>query len=198
MKRPIYFFLVMSVIVFWFCKSKKEAVASKPKTDDITVISPAPLDVTEGLNLGNRAPEILMKNPKDSLITLSSLRGKIVLVDFWASWCGPCRMENPNLVATYNKFQGIKLKNSNGFTVYSVSLDNGKAGWEKAIRADNLKWPYHVSDLQGWNNEAAKIYQVNAIPTNYLLDANGIIIGKALRGEDLDKALEKLVIKDGK
>jgi thiol-disulfide isomerase/thioredoxin len=176
-------FFITGSLVFFGCKAKKEG---EKKPDVIAV---------EGLNLGNMAPEIEMKNPKDSIIKLSSLRGKVVLVDFWASWCRPCRFENPNVVKAYEKYSVAKLHNAKGFTIFSVSLDMNKQMWEQAISADNLHWPYHVSDLGGWNNAAAAKYGVNGIPTNYLIDSKGIIIGKALRGEDLEKALENLTVK---
>jgi thiol-disulfide isomerase/thioredoxin len=145
-----------------------------------------------GLNVGNIAPEISMKNPNDSVITLSSLRGKMVLIDFWASWCGPCRMENPHVVKAYKQFKDEVFVNGDGFTVYSVSLDRpgGKDAWKGAIKKDSLIWPYHVSDLQWWNNAAAQAYGINSIPANVLIDGNGVIIAKNLRGENLIKALE--------
>jgi thiol-disulfide isomerase/thioredoxin len=152
---------------------------------------------TVGLNVGNIAPEISMKNPKDSVIKLSSLRGKVVLIDFWASWCGPCRMENPTVVSTYKQYKDSKFINGDGFTVYSVSLDrpDGKAAWIAAIKKDSLLWPYHVSDLKFWQNSAALEYKINAIPTNFLIDGNGVIIAKGLRGEQLSKALSGQVMK---
>jgi thiol-disulfide isomerase/thioredoxin len=118
----------------------------------------------------------------------------MVLIDFWASWCGPCRRENPNVVDAYKKYKNAKFKNAKGFTVYSVSLDKNKAAWIKAIQQDGLEWPYHVSDLKFWNSEAAKIYGVNSIPTNWLIDANGIIVAKNLRGIALHKALDNFVV----
>ncbi|MGZ3930725.1 MAG: TlpA family protein disulfide reductase, partial [Bacteroidia bacterium] len=113
----------------------------------------------------------------------------------WASWCGPCRRDNPGVVAVYNKFKDARFKSAKSFTIYSVSLDHTKSKWEEAIEADQLSWPYHVSDLKGWNNAAATKYAVLGIPTNYLLDANGIIIAKGLKEAELVKTLESLVAK---
>lgn len=122
-------------------------------------------------------------------VSLSSFRGKYVLVDFWASWCRPCREENPNVVRAYNKY---KDKN---FTVLGVSLDQNRAPWLKAIRNDNLVWT-QVSDLKGWNNEAAAKYNIQSIPQNLLIDPSGKIVAKNLRGEDLNSKLNEILGKN--
>lgn len=137
-------------------------------------------------SIGATAPELAFPNPDGTIMKLSDLRGKVVLIDFWASWCGPCRRENPNVVSVYNKYK------DKGFEIYSVSLDRDKNSWIKAIETDNLVWKNHVSDLKYWSSDAAKLYGVNSIPATFLIDKDGKIIGKNLRGEQLSNALKKI------
>ena len=133
-----------------------------------------------------KAPEFSQPDMNGKPVALSSFKGKYVLVDFWASWCKPCRVENPNVVKAFNEF---KDKN---FTVFGVSLDQDKAAWQKAVQQDGLTWT-HASDLKFWNNEAAALYGVQSIPANFLIDPAGNIIAQDLRGEDLVKALRQFV-----
>ena len=137
--------------------------------------------------VGAIAPDLEFPDPDGKMRKLSDLRGKVVLLDFWASWCGPCRRENPNVTRIYSQYH------DKGFEVFSVSLDSDAASWKRAIDADKLVWPNHVSDLKKWQSKAASIYGVRSIPSTFLLDKEGRIVQRDLRGADLERAVKQLV-----
>lgn len=138
--------------------------------------------VLKKVAIGQPAPDFTMNDSLGNQISLSSKFGNYLLVDFWAAWCGPCRVENPNVVLAYQKYH------EKGFDVFGVSLDDDRNEWIQATQDDQLTWT-HVSDLKGWGNEAAKLYGVNAIPGNFLLDIDGIIIARNIRGQELQDKL---------
>ena len=141
-------------------------------------------------NSGNKmAPNIELKNPEGKVISLSSLKGNVVLIDFWASWCAPCRKEMSNVVKLYNQYK------DKGFTVYSVSLDEDPKAWKEAIKADGMTWPNHVSDLSGWKSPMPQLYGFQGIPYTVLVDKDGKILETGLRGKSLEQKLKELFSK---
>lgn len=143
-------------------------------------------NLDRNVNIGSPAPDIWMDKPDGSEMKLSDLKGQYVLIDFWASWCGPCRRENPNVVRLYKKYK------DKGFTVFSVSLDDNAKNWKSAIETDGLEWPHHVSDLLKWNSVVVQLYKFDGIPHTVLIDKKGTIIAKNLRGEELENKLKEL------
>ena len=135
---------------------------------------------------GMEAPDIELADPEGKMRKVSDLRGKVVLIDFWASWCRPCRMENPNVVRIYNMYH------NRGFEVFSVSLDNNRDAWLKAIADDHLVWPNHVSDLRGWSSAGGKLYGISSIPSTVLVDRDGKILARNLRGQALENKLKEI------
>ncbi len=136
--------------------------------------------------IGTVVPDIIMKDSSGNDMKLYDLKGKYVLIDFWASWCGPCRKENPNVVAAFNKYK------DKGFTIFNVSLDNDRTKWVTAIKKDKLAWPYHVSELKGWQSQICQPWKINSIPSNFLIDKDGKVVGINLRGIDLENKLEEI------
>lgn len=171
---------------------KSTEISTNP---DSVATASAGAEQMANLQIGDKAPEIEFKDPEGNMRKLSDLKGKLVLIDFWASWCRPCRMENPNVVRTYNEYTDKRFKNGKGFEVFSVSLDQNKQAWVDAIKKDGLVWENHVSDLKYWRSEAARTYNVNSIPATFLIDGKGVIIAKNLRGSALKNTLESLVVK---
>ncbi|MRT94545.1 TlpA disulfide reductase family protein [Ancylomarina sp. 16SWW S1-10-2] len=151
-----------------------------------SVVIKSRLDILKSVAVGQPAPDFTLNTPEGTPLSLSSLKGKVVVIDFWASWCGPCRRANPHMVEMYNELS------SKGVEFLGVSLDNDEAKWLKAIEDDGLIWK-HVSDLKGWDSAAAKLYGVNSIPATVLIDKDGIIVAQKISGDKLKAEIEKLL-----
>lgn len=179
-KRTVFLFVLLPFFLAFSIVEKRAEKAIRPMPPKI----------------GEMAPEISMLSiDRTTTYKLSELKGKLVLVNFWASLVAPCRFENPNLVRAYQKYKNKQFANGNGFEIFSVSLDTDLNSWKSAITKDRLTWKHHVSDLKGYESKAAHDYGVRAIPYNFLIDAEGKVVAINLRGTDLSKTLEKFVKK---
>ncbi len=184
--RLTYLYSCILLSFLFSCDAARREENQSRTSTDAVMVSQTETGDDIGLKIGQQAPDISLPDSSGKLQTLSSLRGKYILVDFWASWCGPCRFENPNVVRLHQKYK------DKGFDVLSVSLDQDKKAWLRAIEADGMEWN-HVSDLRKWESAVVPVYHINAIPMTFLLDKKGVIIAKDLRGPDLEKKLASII-----
>lgn len=139
--------------------------------------------------VGEKAPNITLSSPQGKQISLNDLKGKLVLVDFWASWCTPCRIKNPNWVRLYGEYNNANFKKAEGFEIFSISFDRSPENWQSAIIKDGLRWKNHVIDAEGTESRISKTYQVSNIPTNVIIDERGVIVGKNWKYEQIEQWL---------
>ncbi len=149
---------------------------------------------SNGLQIGNKSPEIKLPTPKGDTVALSFLKGKLVLIDFWGTWCAPCVEEQKDLARLYSKYKHSDFTNGKGFEIYGVSLDAKKTNWETFISTNKINW-IQVSDLKFWRSPVTKTFDIQALPYNILIDGNGIILAKNLHGTELEKGITKFIRK---
>ncbi|NVK04492.1 MAG: redoxin domain-containing protein [Flavobacteriia bacterium] len=151
-----------------------------------------PEEEAKVIQVGEVVPDLEGRTPSGEIIKLSDLRGKVVFIDFWASWCRPCVNDMPHVVTAYNEYKDDSFQGGEGFTVFSVSLDQRKSAWTNAIARLNQTWPNHISDLRGWGSAHAELYNVNSIPSAFLIDGEGRLIYGNVRGSQLPSLLAGL------
>lgn len=183
---------IMAVILLGYSCNNEQTTAEQQEYVMPTEIEQLPV----GTTLGLRAPEIVLPGLEGETLRLSSLRGKLVLVDFWAAWCNPCRRENPELVKLYSKYNDASFTKGEGFEIFSISLDRDEAAWKKAVEDDELNWTYQAGDMKGAGTEPAQDYGIQMIPASFLLDQHGVIIATNLRGDALAEKIESLLEKE--
>lgn len=152
-------------------------------------------ELTTGIKTGNQAPEIICDGMKGDCVPLSKLRGQVVLIEFWASTCDLCRRDHFEMERVYKKYKDASFKNGNGFTIYSIAIDNAEEDWRKAITEDRLSWPHQMCDPRKWNAPSILNYEINNLPKYFLVNGEGEIIDRYILVQDLDKVLEEYSIR---
>ena len=182
--------MALALLMLFFAHA--QIVYSQQSEDIILEPASEPDRITTGIHIGQQAPDIVLESPSGELIPLSSLRGKMVLIDFWAAWCPPCRRQNPHLRELYHRYKDKEFVNGSGFTIYSVSFDRDREDWIAAIAQDSLDWEYQVVDLKGMRaSGVASRWLVESIPHNTLIDGDGIVLSVGLRGSYLEEKLDE-------
>lgn len=201
MKLALKILTVFAIsIIIYSCVKKDIPSTAVNQVGGIQINDSSEHEPIVGINIGNKAPDLNIKDSNGVFIRLSSIKGKIILIDFWASWCGSCKIENNSLIDVYKTFKDTAFKNSNGFEIYSVSIDSNRSRWLLCLNgfgysAYTYNWKYNVLDGGDWNSNALKLYNINSIPMNYLIDQKGIIIAKDLRDTMVTFELKKLLLK---
>jgi thiol-disulfide isomerase/thioredoxin len=179
--------------MFLFAAFVFSCKTAEQKEPGMYVVPEEIMQLPVGTTLGLRAPEIELPDLQGEERKLSDLHGKLVLVDFWAAWCNPCRRENPELVRVYSKYKDRDFTRGTGFEIVSVSLDRNEEAWREAVETDGINWTYVLGDMLGARTQSAIDYGVQMIPANFLLDKNGVVIASNLRGEALEEKLKELL-----